>query len=108
MFHESTNDPKEIVYVIKQAPANGFLKLDSVTLDPAEFKHFDQHDINSNLLSYVETETNATSDYFIIDVTNGITWLKDLKLLIVIVTNDITVSTKQVKVRRGNQFLKSI
>lgn len=104
MLHESTNDPKEIVYVMKKAPEYGYLKLDSVTLDPEEFKHFDQYDVNSNLLSYVETEMNATSDYFIVDVTNGITWLKHLKVFIVIVKTDIILYSKPVKVRKGKIF----
>lgn len=88
---------------MKKAPANGYLKLDSVTLDTGEFKHFDQHDLNTKLLSYVETETNATNDHFIVDVTNGITWLKNLKLMIIIVPNDILVKAKSVKVRKGKR-----
>lgn len=93
---------------MRKAPVYGYLKLDSVTIDTGEFKHFDQHDVNSKILSYVETETNATCDYFVVDVTNGITWLKNFKMVIIIVPNDIIVHTKPVKVKKGKKKIQNL
>lgn len=91
-----------------KAPVYGYLKLDSVTMDTKEFKHFDQHDINEHLLSYVQTHANTTKDCFIVDVTNGITWLKSLKVNIVIVPKNIILHTKPIKVKKGKCSKKKI
>lgn len=103
--HQSITDPKEITYIIKSKPSCGYLQLDSVILDKNEFKMFDQQSINDGKLSYIQTCVNVSSDFFVLDITNGIMWMRNAFIKIVIVPSLIIIDTKPVKVKKGTSAL---
>lgn len=105
--HQSITDPKEITYIIRKKPACGYLQLDSVILDKSEFKMFDQQAINDKKLSYIQTCVNVSSDSFILDITNGIMWMRQAYVKIVIVPSQILIDTTLVKVKKGGSVIMS-
>lgn len=57
---------------------------------------------------YIQAGVNQSSDYFIFDVTNGITWLHGLILKIVIIPEYLYIQTKNVSVEEGNMPMLSV
>lgn len=65
---------------------------------------FDQSTINSEKMFYIQAGVNQSSDYFTFDVTNGITWLRDLTLKIIIIPENIYLITKPLTVVEGKSL----
>ncbi|XP_029050257.1 chondroitin sulfate proteoglycan 4 isoform X1 [Osmia bicornis bicornis] len=103
----------EIVYLLKEWPENGYLELqihDEQHTDDEEpredyignaVKSFNQAHVNEGRLFYVQSVINQTYDKFILDVTNGITWLKELSVNFVIVPEKLYVEAKSLAVIEG-------
>ncbi|XP_026685602.1 uncharacterized protein LOC108253503 [Diaphorina citri] len=99
--------PSDIVYHVTQAPAYGYLELDPPLAttsneidrlgsgsDPGSVGWFDQAAINEERLHYVQAGgQNQTQDYFLLDVTNGILWIRGLQVNIIIVPEHIYLSS---------------
>lgn len=49
---------------------------------------------------------NQSTDHFIFDVTNGITWLRGLMLKIVIIPENLYMETSNVSVEEGNVLVE--
>lgn len=78
------------------------MEIQSITSDDEyNCKVFDQSTINSEKMFYIQASVNQSSDYFIFDVTNGITWLKDLMLKIIIIPENMYINTRAVVVDEG-------
>ncbi|XP_050584236.1 chondroitin sulfate proteoglycan 4 isoform X1 [Bombus affinis] len=104
----------EIVYYLKEWPQNGYLELqihDEHSDETREdyignaVKFFDQSMINEGRVFYVQSVMNQTNDKFVVDVTNGITWLRDLSVNFVIVPEKLYVETKGVVVIEGKSTI---
>lgn len=104
----------EIVYYLKEWPQNGYLELqihDEHSDETREdyignaVKFFDQSMINEGRVFYVQSVMNQTNDKFVVDVTNGITWLRDLSVNFVIVPEKLYVETKGVVVIEGKNTI---
>lgn len=54
---------------------------------------------------YIQAGVNQSSDYFMFDVTNGIYWLRDLVLKIVIIPENLYMKTQNLHVEEG-KFVK--
>ncbi|XP_017888198.1 chondroitin sulfate proteoglycan 4 isoform X2 [Ceratina calcarata] len=100
----------EIVYFLKKWPQNGYLELqvhDEHSDETREdyignaIKSFDQHMINEGRVFYMQTVMNQTNDKFVVDVTNGITWLRDLSVNFVIIPEKLYVEAKGLFVIEG-------
>ncbi|XP_076636368.1 chondroitin sulfate proteoglycan 4-like protein [Colletes latitarsis] len=100
----------EIVYFLKEWPQNGYLELQVHDEHSEEIredyignavKTFDQKMINEGRVYYVQSVINQTNDRFVIDATNGITWLRDLSVNFVIVPEKLYVEAKGVAVVEG-------
>lgn len=63
---------------------------------------FDQSTINAEKMFYIQAGVNQSSDYFTFDVTNGITWLRDLMMKIVIIPEHLYIQTNEIVVEEGN------
>lgn len=94
--------PGDITYLVTTSPQHGYLEIQSLTLDDEyNTKVFDQSTINAEKMFYIQAGVNQSSDHFIFDVTNGITWLRDLMLKIVIIPENIFIQTGVVYVDEG-------
>ena len=77
-------------FYILASPQHGYLEIQSITSDDEyNSKVFDQSTINSEKMFYIQAGVNQSSDFFMFDVTNGIYWLKDLVLKIVIIPENL-------------------
>lgn len=54
---------------------------------------------------YIQAGVNQSSDYFMFDVTNGIYWIRDLVLKIVIIPENLYMRTQTLHVEEG-KFVK--
>lgn len=90
------------------SPQHGYLEIQSITLDDEyNSKVFDQSTINAEKMFYIQAGVNQSSDFFIFDVTNGITWLRDLKLKIIIIPENLYISTRTILVEEGGSVALS-
>lgn len=84
------------------SPHHGYLEIQSITSDDEyNCKVFDQLTINSEKMFYIQAGVNQSSDYFVFDVTNGITWLRGLVLKIVIIPEILYIQSANVTVDEG-------
>ncbi|CAK9831143.1 Chondroitin sulfate proteoglycan 4 [Anthophora retusa] len=104
----------EIVYFLKEWPQNGYLELqihDEHSDETREdyignaVKSFDQSMINEGRVFYVQSVINQTNDKFVVDVTNGITWLRDQSVNFVIVPEKLYVEAKGLVVVEGKSTI---
>ncbi|KAG8227093.1 hypothetical protein J437_LFUL007430 [Ladona fulva] len=54
---------------------------------------FDQSLIDDSRLQYIQAVANATDDHFVLDATNGISWLRGLVVKLVVVPKNIFISS---------------
>ncbi|KAJ6647841.1 Chondroitin sulfate proteoglycan 4 [Pseudolycoriella hygida] len=94
--------PGDITYLVTTSPQHGYLEIQSITSDDEyNCKVFDQSTINSEKMFYIQAGVNQSTDHFIFDVTNGITWLKHLMLKIVIIPENLYMQTFNTTVEEG-------
>ncbi|KXJ80689.1 hypothetical protein RP20_CCG023888 [Aedes albopictus] len=94
--------PGDITYLVTTQPQHGYLEIQSITSDDEyNSKVFDQSTINSEKMFYIQAGVNQSSDYFTFDVTNGITWLRDLIMRIVIIPEHLYMRTNIIVVEEG-------
>jgi chondroitin sulfate proteoglycan 4 len=92
--------------LVSTSPQHGYLEIQSITSDDEyNSKVFDQSTINSEKMFYIQAGVNQSSDYFMFDVTNGIYWLRDLVLKIVIIPEYLYMKTQNLHVEEG-KFVK--
>lgn len=83
-------------------PQHGYLEIQSITSDDEyNSKVFVQSTINSEKMFYIQAGVNQSLDYFTFDVTNGITWLRDLVMKIVIIPEHLYMRTNTIVVEEG-------
>lgn len=73
----------DITFLIVEPPRYGYLEMEQPSAVPDDVKEepitaFDQATIDSGKLHYVQATANQTKDRMLVDVTNGITWLRGL------------------------------
>ncbi len=94
--------PGDITYLVTTSPQHGYLEIQSITSDDEyNCKVFDQSTINSEKMFYIQAGVNQSTDHFIFDVTNGITWLRGLMLKIVIIPENLYMEAMNVSVEEG-------
>lgn len=57
---------------------------------------------------YIQAGVNQSTDHFVFDVTNGITWLRGLMLKIVIIPENLYMETMNVSVEEGKVLAELI
>lgn len=94
--------PGDITFLVTSSPMHGYLEMQSMSFDDEyNCKVFDQSAINTEKMFYIQAGVNQSSDYFVFDVTNGITWLRNLMLKIVIIPEKLYMHTNVVSVVEG-------
>ncbi|KAG7313392.1 hypothetical protein JYU34_000510 [Plutella xylostella] len=103
-------EPSNIVYQVTEGPYHGWLEitstpgtieLENYNEEPVHTKVFDQSIINSNRLVYVQSGVNRTRDKIVMDVTNGIVWLKHIELTIIIIPEHFYIVPANLTVVEG-------
>lgn len=107
--------PSEIIYHVREWPLNGYLDLQIHDEHNSEetkeeysgnaVKHFEQTLINDGRVFYVQSVMNQTNDRFVVDVTNGIAWLRGLSVNFVIVPEKLYVEAKGFLVVEGKSVI---
>ncbi|XP_038133239.1 chondroitin sulfate proteoglycan 4 [Cyprinodon tularosa] len=88
--HED-NLPSEIVFTVKVAPSHGFLRCfveaeeRYVGSKQSPVKTFNQEDINKGNIQYVQVEPNSVNDTFVLDATNGVTDVSNIRITVDII-----------------------
>lgn len=83
---------------------HGYLEQQSMTFDDEyNCKVFDQSAINTEKMFYIQAGVNQSIDYFVFDVTNGITWLRNLLLKIIIIPEKLYMRTNIISVVEGKK-----
>ncbi|XP_034935285.1 chondroitin sulfate proteoglycan 4 [Chelonus insularis] len=103
--------PAEITYLIREWPRNGYLEIQTTSDGHSEeakedyeanlVRHFDQSVINEGRVYYVQSVANQTEDSFVVDVTNGITWMRGLVIDFLIVPDKLYVKVDNITVVEG-------
>lgn len=71
----------DVTYLVTEPPRYGYLELEGLVggeEGEEAVTTFTQETVNSGRLHYVQATANQTRDRMVVDVTNGITWLCDL------------------------------
>ncbi|XP_053673462.1 chondroitin sulfate proteoglycan 4 [Anopheles nili] len=94
--------PGDITYLVTTQPQHGYLEIQSITSDDEyNSKVFDQSTVNAEKMFYIQAGVNQSTDCFTFDVTNGITWLRDLMMKIVIIPEHLYVQSNEIIVEEG-------
>lgn len=103
-------EPANIVYRVTEGPYHGWLEItttpgtiemENYNEEPVHTQVFDQSIINSNRLVYVQSGVNRTRDRIKMDVTNGIVWLRDIELIVIIIPEHFYVEPTNLTVVEG-------
>lgn len=81
---------------------HGYLEMQSMSFDDEyNCKVFDQSSVNTEKMFYIQAGVNQSTDYFVFDVTNGITWLRQLMIKIVIIPEKLYMHSNIISVVEG-------
>ncbi|KAF0034127.1 hypothetical protein F2P81_014193 [Scophthalmus maximus] len=104
--HED-NMPSEIVFTARVAPSYGFLRRfveaenRYVGTKHSPVKTFSQEDVNSGNIQYVQVEPNKVNDTFILDATNGVTDVGDIRMSVDIIPRLIPLQVSNITLNEG-------
>ncbi|KAL0979908.1 hypothetical protein UPYG_G00191440 [Umbra pygmaea] len=106
VIHED-NLPSEIVFTVKLAPLNGFLRrfieaeerYAGTELSP--IRTFSQEDINAGNIQYLQTTPGQVNDTFLLDVSNGVTEVNSIRMLVDIIPCSIPLQVSNFTLREG-------
>ncbi|XP_022230435.2 chondroitin sulfate proteoglycan 4 [Drosophila obscura] len=94
--------PGDITFLVTSSPMHGYLEMQSMSFDDEyNCKVFDQSSVNTEKMFYIQAGVNQSADYFVFDATNGITWLHQLVLKIVIIPEKLYMHSNIVSVVEG-------
>ncbi|XP_061762150.1 chondroitin sulfate proteoglycan 4 isoform X1 [Nerophis ophidion] len=104
--HED-NVPSEIVFTVKVGPYHGYLRRfveeegGYIGTKESPIKTFSQKDINSGNVQYVQVEPNTVNDTFVLDATNGVTDVGDIRMSVDIIPRLIPLQVSNFIVDEG-------
>ncbi|XP_038559838.1 chondroitin sulfate proteoglycan 4 [Micropterus salmoides] len=106
LTHED-NLPSEIVFTVKVAPSHGLLRRfveaeeRYIGTKQSPVKTFTQEDINSANIQYMQVEPGKVNDTFILDATNGITDVSDVRMSVDIIPRLIPLQVSNFTLNEG-------
>ncbi|KAM9858922.1 chondroitin sulfate proteoglycan 4 [Aulostomus maculatus] len=104
--HED-NLPSEIVFTVKTAPSHGFLRRfveaeeRYIGTKQSPVKTFTQKDINSGNIQYMQVEPDKVNDTFILDATNGVTDVSNIRVSVDIIPRLIPLQVSNFTLNEG-------
>ncbi|XP_066901747.1 chondroitin sulfate proteoglycan 4 isoform X2 [Halyomorpha halys] len=100
--------PSDITFLVISGPLHGYLDIEGSEEDriadyeeKGGIKAFDQSTVNGGKLYYVESVANQTEDVVVIDVTNGVTWLRSLLIKVIIIPSAFHLGAEELSVPEG-------
>lgn len=113
--------PTDITFVVVEPPQYGYLEVEAAgavtTEDPREragsqgpaqgpaqasVTVFEQSLVNEGRVLYVQTAPNQTQDRVVVDVTNGISWLRGLVVRLVVIPDALYLTGGELRVSEGS------
>ncbi|KAM3610464.1 uncharacterized protein V6R79_004323 [Siganus canaliculatus] len=102
--HED-NLPSEIAFTVKVAPSRGFIrrfvKERYIGTEQSPVKTFTQEDINNGNIQYVQVEPGKVNDTFILDATNGVTDVSNIRMSVDIIPRLIPLQVSNITLKEG-------
>ncbi|KAL1129677.1 hypothetical protein AAG570_012622 [Ranatra chinensis] len=100
--------PSDITFLVLTGPEGGYLEVEGSEEerageddDKGGIRAFDQATVDAGKLYYVQVSANQTHDRIIVDVTNGISWLRSLIIKLIVVPSKIYLAGQELKVDEG-------
>ncbi|KAM9541272.1 chondroitin sulfate proteoglycan 4-like [Salvelinus alpinus] len=101
--------PSEIVYKVKTAPSHGFLRRSTQGEDnpyqgsrEETIHSFSQEDVNMGHIQYLQVDSDQTHDSFLLDASNGITVVHDIRVSVDIIPIHIPLNVFNVTLEEGS------
>ncbi|RZF41494.1 hypothetical protein LSTR_LSTR000208 [Laodelphax striatellus] len=97
----------DIMFIIVEPPRYGYLEMEGSNKNGIEdireeqVVAFDQAAVDAGKLHYVQATTNQTTDRMVVDVTNGITWLRGLIVTFVVVPDKLYIGGGELRCEEG-------
>nr|XP_006626860.1 PREDICTED: chondroitin sulfate proteoglycan 4-like [Lepisosteus oculatus] len=104
--HED-NLPSEIVYTVKVPPSHGYIRSFAegeehyLGSENNPIWSFSQQDINDGNIQYVQVEADQLTDCIVLDVSNGITEVNGIMILIEIIPRMIPLEIYNITLKEG-------
>lgn len=102
--HED-NLPSEIVFTVRVGPSHGFLRHfvneRYIGTKQSPVKTFTQEDVNGGNIQYVQVEPGRVDDTFILDATNGVTDVSDIRMSVDIIPRLIPLQVSNITLSEG-------
>ncbi|XP_045562648.1 chondroitin sulfate proteoglycan 4 [Salmo salar] len=104
--HED-NLPSEIVFTVKVAPLHGFLRCfveaeeQYVGTEQIPVQTFSQEDVNTGNIQYMQTTPSQVNDTFLLDVSNGVTEVNNIRISVDIIPHLIPLQVSNFTLREG-------
>ncbi|XP_014206230.1 chondroitin sulfate proteoglycan 4 [Copidosoma floridanum] len=103
--------PGRVTYHIREWPKNGHLEVQTRDEDEGgneeedgeshAVESFEQSLVNEDRVHYVQTTPNRTRDSFVVDVSNGVVWLRNLSVSVAIIPAKLYVAARNLTVLEG-------
>lgn len=94
-----------ITYYIKRPPDNGYITVLSdsknTEYELINVQYFTQEQINENRVLYIQSVSNQSDDFVILNVTNGMIWHNNVQMKIEIIPEQIYITSKNLTVNEG-------
>lgn len=104
--HED-NLPSEIIFTVKEAPSHGFLRrfVESeeryIGTRQSPVKTFSQADVNHGNIQYVQVDPDTFNDTFILDATNGVTDVSEIRVAVDVIPRLIPLQVSNFTLKEG-------
>nr|XP_023678992.1 chondroitin sulfate proteoglycan 4-like [Paramormyrops kingsleyae] len=106
VIHED-NLPLEIIFTVKVPPSYGYLRRFAEGEDryfgtqETPIQTFSQKDVNAGNVQYVQVGANQLNDTFVLDVTNGITEVHDIRMSVDVIPSHIPLEVSNITLNEG-------
>ncbi|XP_036384600.1 chondroitin sulfate proteoglycan 4-like [Megalops cyprinoides] len=105
--HED-NLPSEIVFTVKVPPSHGYLRSFAegeeryLGSEQTPIRTFSQSDINKGNIQYVQVAADQETDSFVLDATNGVTEVSDIRISVDIIPQLIPLLVSNITLKEGS------
>ncbi|XP_048876342.1 chondroitin sulfate proteoglycan 4-like [Brienomyrus brachyistius] len=107
VIHED-NLPLEIIFTVKVPPSYGYLRRFAEDEDryfgtqETPIQIFSQKDVNAGNVQYMQVGATQLNDTFVLDVTNGITEVHNIRMLVDVIPSHIPLEVSNITLNEGS------
>ncbi|MBN3301065.1 CSPG4 protein, partial [Amia calva] len=101
------NLPSEIVYAVKVPPSHGYIRRfvegeeRYLGTERTPIQSFSQKDINDGDIQYMQVDADELTDSMVLDVSNGVTEVSGIRLLIDVIPRLIPLEVSNITLKEG-------